>query len=230
MIAVADPPDGGEALRAAAAEVSTYDWVVFTSSNAVERFVPLLRDGRDLAGARLAVVGAATARALAAHRFAADLVPSDETADGLAAAMPAAPQAGARRGRVLFPRAAAARDVLAPGLRAKGWEVTEVDAYRTVAADAAHGVGADELDAASCADVITFTSPSAVTRYAELAGRRPLPPVVACIGPVTAEAAHRAGFHVDVVATEHSAEGLAASLVAHFGPPGHVGTVVAPPA
>ena len=81
--------------------------------------------------------------------------------------------------------------------------------------------------------MITFTSPSAVARYAELAGRRPLPPVVACIGPVTAEAAHRAGFHVDVVADEHSAEGLAAALVAHFGPAGDVGTggtVPAPPA
>ena len=138
----AEPADGG-------GRGVHYDWVVFTSSNAVERFVALLRDGRDLAGVRLAVVGAVTGRALAAHRLVADLVPPDETADGLVAAMPSAPEGAARRRRVLFPRAAAARDVLAPGLRAKGWEVVEVEAYRTVAADTAHGVGADELDAAA---------------------------------------------------------------------------------
>jgi len=48
----------------------------------------------------------------------------------------------------------------------------------------------------------------------ELAGGRRPPPVVACIGPVTAEAAARAGLHVDVVADEHSAAGLAAALSA----------------
>ncbi len=214
VIAVADPPDGGRALRTEAAGAGAYDWVVFTSANAVERFVGPLRDGRSLGGVRLAAVGAATARALATYRLAADLVPDDETAEGLVAAMPSAPPGSSRRGRVLFPRAVGARDVVAPGLRHKGWEVTEVDAYRTVAAAGAEGVGEHELDAASAADVITFTSPSTVTYYVELAGGRRPPPVVACIGPVTAEAAARAGLHVDVVADEHSAAGLAAALSA----------------
>ncbi len=61
-------------------------------------------------------------------------------------------------------------------------------------------------------DVITFTSPSTVTYYVDLARRRRPPPVVACIGPVTADAARRAGFQVDVVAVEHSAEGLVTAL------------------
>jgi len=216
VIAVADPPDGGAAMRAEAARVETYDWVVFTSSNAVERFVELLRDGRALGGARLAVVGGVTARALAAYHLAADLVPEEETAEGLVAAMPgAAPGASGSR-RVLFPRAVGARPVVAAGLRDKGWEVTEVDAYRTVPAGPAEGIGADELDAASRADVITFTSPSTVHCYAQLAGARRAPGVVACIGPVTAEAARGAGFGVEVVAAEHSADGLVAALVAHL--------------
>ncbi|MGD0378627.1 MAG: uroporphyrinogen-III C-methyltransferase [Acidimicrobiales bacterium] len=216
VIAVADPPDGGAAMRAEAARVETYDWVVFTSSNAVERFVELLRDGRALGGARLAVVGGVTARALATYHLAADLVPEEETAEGLVAAMPgAAPGASGSR-RVLFPRAVGAGPVVAAGLRDKGWEVTEVDAYRTVPAGPAEGIGADELDAASRADVITFTSPSTVHCYAQLAGARRAPGVVACIGPVTAEAARGAGFGVEVVAAEHSADGLVAALVAHL--------------
>jgi uroporphyrinogen III methyltransferase/synthase len=211
VIAIADPPDGGLALRVEAARAATYDWVVFTSANAVERFVGLLRDGRALGEARLAVVGEATARALAAYRLAADLIPDDETAAGLVAAMSNALSDGAPAGRVLFVRAAEAREVLAPGLRGKGWEVTEVDAYRTVSVG---GIGDDELDAASGADVMTFTSPSTVTHYAELAGSRRPPPVVACIGPVTAQAARHAGFDVDVVAAEHTVDGLVAALSA----------------
>jgi uroporphyrinogen III methyltransferase/synthase len=218
VIAIVDPPDGGRALRAEAARAESFDWVVFTSSNAVERLVGLLRDGRALGGVRLAAVGAATARALAAHRLVADLVPDDETAHGLVAAMPDAPSGGSRPGRVLFPRAREAQEDLAPGLRHKGWEVTEVEAYRTVPAGADEGIGKDELDAASGSDVITFTSPSSVKRYAALAAGRPPPRIVACIGPVTADAARAAGFRVDVVAADHSVEGLVVALVAHVAP------------
>jgi uroporphyrinogen III methyltransferase/synthase len=218
VIAIADPPDGGVALRAEAERADTYDWIVLTSFNAVDRFVGALRDGRALGRARLAVVGAATAQALADRHLVADLVAEEETADGLVAAMPAGPSDDTTPGRVLFPRAVGARDVVAPGLRRLGWDVTEVDAYRTVVAGEAQSVGDHELDAASYADVLTFTSPSTVAGYADLAGPLRVPPVVACIGPVTAEAARRAGFQVDVVATDHSVDGLVAALSAFLGP------------
>jgi uroporphyrinogen III methyltransferase/synthase len=243
VIAVTTPGDGGRALARAAAHADAYDWIVFTSANAVHRFVACLRDGRDLGRARLAAVGAATAAALAAHHLEADLVAADGTAAGLVASMPDAPAdagpgsaaAGSTptSGRVLFPRAAAARDVLAPGLRARGWTVDEVETYRTVTAAAHDGATADVLDAAAKADVVTFSSPSTVTGYLELAAGR-VPPVVACIGPVTADAARRAGLAVDVVADAHSAEGLVAALVEHFGPsaadPDPRGGGVGPPA
>jgi uroporphyrinogen III methyltransferase/synthase len=208
VITIAPPADGGKALRTAAQQASRFDWVVFTSANAVDRFVSLLRDGRDLGGARLAAVGEATARALATHRLAVDLVPEQETAEALAAAMPA----GRGGGRVLFPRAAAAREVLAPALRRRGWDVVEVEAYQTLTADASDGVTEALLDAASSADIVTLTSPSTVQGYTKVAGSRRRPPVVACIGPVTAEAARHAGYPVDVVAQDASAEGLVAAL------------------
>jgi uroporphyrinogen III methyltransferase / synthase len=210
VIAIADPADSGAALRAEAARAADYDWVVFTSVPAVERFVDVLRDGRALGSARLAAVGPATAEALAARHLVADLVPPVHTAAGLVDAM-AAP--GAPGGRVLFPRALEARDTLARGLRDRGWEVTEVVAYRTVAATDA--VSDDDLAAVSSADVVVFTSPSTVTHYATLAAGRAQPSVVACIGPVTAEAARRAGFSVAVVAEEHTAAGLVDALSVH---------------
>ncbi len=221
VIAIDDPPDGGEALRAEAGRAGGYDWIAFTSANAVERFVSALTDVRVLGGVRLAAVGGSTARALAAHRLVADLVPADESAAGLVAAMAGfspgtdggtGSGSGPGSGSVLFPRAVEARDVLAPGLRSQGWQVTEVEAYRTVIAGPDDGATEAALDAAATADVVTFTSPSTVDGYLRLAGGRPRPPVVACIGPVTAEAARRAGMSVDVVASDPSADGLVTAL------------------
>jgi uroporphyrinogen III methyltransferase/synthase len=219
VVAIADPPDGGTALRAAAERASSYDWIVFTSANAVHRFARLLRDGRSLGHACLAVVGLATAAALRAHHLVPDLVPEEATSEALVDTMPKAPldDPEGRPGRVLFPRAVEARDVVGPGLRAKGWDVDEVDAYETVAAGPSDGVDGAKLRAASDADVLTFASPSAVAHYRRLSDGRAVPPVVACVGPVTAQAARAAGFRVDVVASDHSAEGIVAALIDHLG-------------
>ena len=86
-------------------------------------------------------------------------------------------------------------------------------AYRTVTAGTADGVTAVALEAAAAADVITFSSPSTVAAYLELSEGK-VPPVIACIGPVTADAARKAGLVVDVVAAEHSAAGLVEALSA----------------
>jgi uroporphyrinogen III methyltransferase/synthase len=214
-IRFADPADGGAALRAAAEALTAgeYRWVVFTSGRAVERFVPLLRDARAFGAARIAAIGPGTAAALAAHNLHADLVPPEFVAESLLDAVPSG------SGRVLIPRAAVARDVLPAGLRAKGWTVEVVEAYRTEPARP----GAAALQAAAAADAITFTSSSTVTGYLEVAGRPAVPPFVACIGPVTAEAARSAGLRVDVVADVHTVDGLVAALRATLGATGPAG-------
>ena len=198
-IEIAEPADGGAALRAAAP--AAYDWVVLTSVNAVERTFAGLRDARAFGAAQVAAVGPGTAGALAARGVVADLVPESAVAEALVEAFPA----GA--GRVLLPQAAAARPVLAEGLRAKGWTVDAVEAYRTVPARP----GEEALAAAAKADAIAFTSSSTVTSWLALGAT--LPPVVACIGPVTAATAAEHGVPVTVVATEHSVEGLVDALV-----------------
>jgi uroporphyrinogen-III synthase len=123
-------------------------------------------------------------------------------------------------GTVLFPRAETVRGTLAAGLRAKGWVVDEVVAYRTVASVP----GADALDAARRADAITFTSSSTVDHAIALLGPDGLPPVVVSIGPVTSGSARAAGVEVTAEAEPHTIEGLVEAVVAAFGPRG------APPA
>jgi uroporphyrinogen-III synthase len=117
---------------------------------------------------------------------------------------------------VLLPRAAVARDVLPLALAGKGYEVDIVETYRTVRPEPAAGV----LEAVRSADAVTFTSSSTVTGWLELFGREQIPPVVGCIGPITAATAREAGIAVDFEATEHSIAGLVAALVAHAGTTG----------
>lgn len=213
------PEDGGAALARAAASASGYTWIAFTSANAVHRFAAQLRDGRDLGRARLAAVGPSTAAALATHHLAVDLVPERSNAEGLVAALGQAPSGG----RVLFPRAAGAREVLPEGLRAEGWEVDEVVAYRTVEGACPPAVVADEVGAA---DAVVFASPSAVRGFrgsVDDAGRPlRLPPLVACIGEVTAEAARRAGIDDPAVAGAPTPAAVVALLA------GRLGTAEAP--
>jgi uroporphyrinogen III methyltransferase/synthase len=206
-IAIGGPADGGAALRAAAEHLAAYAWVVLSSANAVERLMACVRDARSFGPARVGVVGTATAAALGRHGVAADLVPADFTAAALIAAFPAPEGSGA----VLVPQSARARPTVADGLAAKGWRVDAVTAYETVAAAPSDAVLLD----ASAADAIVFSSPSTVDGWLA-AGPHATPPVVACIGPVTAAAARERGVAVTVVADDHTAAGVAAALATHF--------------
>jgi len=94
---------------------------------------------------------------------------------------------------------------VADGLRAKGWDIDVVVAYRTVPVP---------VDDPPTADAIAFTSSSTVRNYVDAVGVEHVPPVVACIGPVTAQTAEELGLHVDVVAETATVDGLVDALVA----------------
>ncbi len=213
VIHIEDPTDGGSALAAALGEVARYDWLIVTSANGARRVLAGLPDARALGGVGVAAIGPGTAAALAEGNVRADLVPERFVAESLLEAFPAPPEDG---GRVLLARAAVARDTFPEGLRAAGWDVEVVEAYRTVPAHPEAAL----LDATAAADIVTFTSSSTVTRYLEVAGPDRVPPIVACIGPVTAATAREAGLTVTVEATEHTIPGLVQALIDHVGDPG----------
>ncbi len=206
VIEIVDAADGGAALRAAATHVGDYDWVVLTSPNGARRFLDAVGDARALGGVKVAVIGTGTGAAVSERFVEADLVPERFVAESLLDAFPDPPPDG---GRVLLARAEVARDVLPEGLRAKGWDVEVVDAYRTVRAEP----DADRLAEVAAADIVTFTSSSTVTKFLEVAGAAHLPRMVACIGPITAATARDAGIVVDAEAEEHSIDGLVAAVV-----------------
>jgi uroporphyrinogen III methyltransferase/synthase len=207
-----DAADGGAALRAAAARVAADDWVVFTSVNAVDRFMATLRDARALAGVQVAAVGPATADALRLNGVEADLVPAEHSARGLIDVFPVG------EGHVLFPCADLAPDTIPAGLTERGWHVERVEAYRTVPASAPEPA---LLARVGAADAIAFTASSSIAAYLALRTPEgapvPMPAHVVCIGPTTAAAAREAGLTGVYEAWGASADGMVAELADYFG-------------
>jgi len=207
MIRIMPPHDPDPLLRAAA-NASAFDWIVFTSANAVESFMAAFLDGsrdiRSLNGPRLCTVGSGTAERLARYGIKVDLIPDEFRAEAVVEAMT---RDGSITGAsVLVPRADIGRDVIAEGLRAAGAMITDVIAYRTVLEEAQQDGGPDIyrmlLDGGI--DVVTFTSPSAVRNFSAIYGAEQTidllkNTVVAAIGPVTADAATQLGLDVTVV-------------------------------
>ncbi len=203
VIAIEDPADRGAALRDSCRRLADgrFEWVVCTSTNAVARLLAAMGDARAPSTVRWAAVGVGTARSLSAAGFPPDLVPAVSGSDALAAEFPwAVPPAAT----VLFPRAEVVRGTMVAGLRAKGWSVEEVVAYRTVAG----APGREAVEEAARSAVIAFTSSSTVTRAIELLGREGIPPLVVSIGPMTSDTARRAGLLVAKEARPHTLAGL----------------------
>jgi uroporphyrinogen III methyltransferase / synthase len=165
------------------------------------------RDARALAGATVAAIGPGTARALAEHGIAADIVPERFVAEALVEAL-AGVEVGGKR--VLVARAAEARNVLPDALRERGAEVDVVSLYETVREEPSDKA----VESAQAADYVTFTSSSTVTNLiAALGDRFPQGARVVSIGPVTSDTARAAGLTVDVEAQRHDIDGLIAALL-----------------
>ena len=211
-IAITDAKDGGVALRDALCRLESFDWLVFSSPNAVERVFSELHDARGLWGVSIAAMGSVTARALLARGIVADLVPTRYVADALIEDFPSNLDGRASKGgRVLIPRASIAPNALPEGLAARGWEVEVVEAYQTVRPPLREGV----LEDLEGADMVIFTSSSTVTGFFELAGASLLPPVIASIGPVTSKTLEDAGFPPTIEAAEHTIPGLMGAILAY---------------
>ena len=218
------PPEDPTELARACAEVGTYDWIVFTSANAVDHFMRSLLsccDVRDLKGVRICTIGPSTSARLAKYGIRIDLTPTESRTEALIEAMRAHGQL--RGAKVMLPRADIARELLAEGLREAGADVVEVAAYRTVLASSErqgeHDVYRMLLDRQ--VDAVTFTSASTVRNFVEILGRDQAvdllrTTVVASIGPVTAEAAQQLDITTSVMPERYTIPDLVEALVEHF--------------
>ncbi len=195
---------------------SAYNWVIFTSPNAIAIFLRHLHqrgyDARAFSRAQIAAIGPGTADALSHAGLTADLVPQRYVAEGLLDAFAARAVAGQR---FLLPRANGARDTLIDGLERRGAAVDELTLYRAAVPTSPDLEGLRRLRSGDI-DVATFASSSAVRNLIEMLGGdlAPLRSIhIAAIGPVTAQAVRDAGLEVAVEAAEYTIPGLVQALV-----------------
>ena len=202
-IAVEPPRSPAQMERAVKGLVDgRYQWVVFTSTNAVravwEKFGEFGLDARAFSGVKIACVGQATADRVRAFGITPELVPSGEQSSlGLLDEFPPYDDVFDPVNRVLLPRADIATETLAEGLRERGWEIEDVTAYRTVRA-APPPASTREMIKSGGFDAVCFTSSSTVRNLVGIAGKPHARTIVACIGPKTAETAAEFGLRVDV--------------------------------
>ena len=201
-IEITDPVGGGSELVDAVGYIERFDWIVFTSQNAVDRFFGALDDTRRLGAVRIAAVGTGTEAAVRAHGVGVDLVPTRAVADALVADFPSG------SGAVLFPKGDRASSVVEEGLSAKGWLVSAIVVYRTVPST----VDVDHVLLRG-AQLITFTSGTTVEGFLAKYGADLLPSVIGSIGPVTSSVIKNLGLQVGFEAKRHDLEGLCEAVV-----------------
>jgi uroporphyrinogen III methyltransferase/synthase len=213
------PPQDWNALDGAINKLDMYDWLIFTSANGVqyffERLFALNKDIRALKGIKICCIGPATAEQITKRGIKVDLVPEHYISEGI---LKSFAEIDMQKKKVLIPRAAQARDILPEGLKKMGALVDVVTAYATVSSGEKKKK-LEELIREKHIDVITFTSSSTITNFLEIMGKDfSIPPQIkiACIGPVTAATARKAGLKVDIQKDEYTMPGLVHALIDYF--------------
>ncbi len=197
-----------------------YEWVAFTSVNAVkavrEKFEEYGLDARAFSGLKIAAVGDKTAEAIETWGIKPDLIPSGEqSAKGLLDDWPPYDELLDPINRVFLPRADIATETLVAGLIELGWEVDDVTAYRTVRAAPPPAPTREAIKGGKF-DAVLFTSSSTVRNLVGIAGKPHPSTIIACIGPATAKTAEEHGLRVDVLA-EKPAVDILIDALAEFG-------------
>ncbi len=208
-----EPPEDARAFAHLVQDVHTYDWVVFTSPNGVEKFFEgfftAYDDARSFGKPRIAAIGPSTAKKIAEYRFTTDLMPEKFVAEGLVEAFA---KEAIENQTILWVKAEETRDVICEELMKQGAIVDKCIAYRTVP-ETDDPTGAAERFREEGADVVTFTSGSTVENFFVLGLPWPGGCRAASIGPVTSEALRAAGHEPGIEATKSDLPGLVEAIL-----------------
>lgn len=198
------------------ADAHTYDWLIFTSPNGVEKFFDAFyatyEDARSLGGPRIAAIGPSTANKIKEYRFTVDLIPEKFVAEGLIEAFK---NESIEHQKLMWIKAEETRDVIYHELTALGAIVDSCLAYRTVP-ETSDPTGAVEKLRSEGADLITFASGSAVESFFNLGLEWPEGCEAASIGPVTSKALREAGKEPVIEAQEHNIPGLVKGIKGYY--------------
>jgi len=215
------PPKSWEAVDRAIKDLSSYDWLVFTSVNGVkfffERLFAIGKDVRALGHLKTAVIGPATRDKLAEFGLNSDIVPETYRAESVVDAFLGKAVSGSR---ILLPRAREARSVLPDRLTEMGATVDAVEVYETNIAAGSKDALMQHLRSGRL-DMVTFTSSSTVKNFKSLLPESGIEAligglVMASIGPITTDTAESLGFSIDVKAESYTIPGLCDAIVDYY--------------
>ena len=218
------PPDSWEETDQAITHLQSFDWVLFTSINAIHHFFKRLydqgQDSRTLHGVSIAAIGRVTANILLEYGLKADLIPDEFTGDGLAEAMV---QQGLEGQKILIPRALKAREILEKTIQENGGKVVVAPVYQNVPPVYEGTVLREEIKNGEV-DMVTFTSSSTVTNFMAMLNATDNKELqeflkdvkIAVIGPVTAKTVQKFGLTIDVQPETYTIASMVDSIVDYF--------------
>lgn len=192
-----------------------YDWIIFTSPNGIDHFWRRLkmkgRDARSLSGLKIGAIGPKTALKLENIGIMVDFLPDEYSSRGIIRRLRNFKIKGKK---ILLPRADIAPSSLPEGLKKLGARVEEVVAYRNQLSGGEGLVMVKNRLKNGEIDIIVFTSSSSVSNFVKLMGAIDLGNAeVACIGPITASEAEKAGIKPDIVPADYTIEGLVEKII-----------------
>ena len=213
-----NPPKNILPLKKSIDNISSFDWVIFTSVNGVQFFFDTLysqnKDVRILGHLKFACIGPVTKKILKKYGIISDVLPETYKAESVVKAFSGIEIKGKN---ILIPRAKDARAVLPQELKKMGAIVEEVTAYETSLVDNDKDTLVKMLENNDI-DIVTFTSSSTVKNFAELLPSDKFEKLInnvssACIGTITEKAARSRGFSPEIVATDYAIDGLMSSIL-----------------
>lgn len=220
-IKITDPDDNYAGLDKSIDNIHTYDWLIFTSVNGVEKFFDRLHckhhDTRILNHVKIAAIGGNTAEKLLTYGIKADCVPEEFRAESLLTKLQ--PYIN-KNSHILLARAKEARAILPEKLHQAGAAVDVIQCYRTVTADFDYSAIIDKFKAGKI-DLITFTSSSTVLNLLKLInGKTELlnDVLTACIGPITAATCRAHGLKSNIIAQTYTIDGLTNAIKNFYQP------------
>jgi len=196
-------------LKKALNKILNFNWLVFTSPNAVDIFWQFLdqtkKDIRILSHLKIAVIGPATAEKLLERGIKPDLMPKKYVAESLWQEFK---KRKITKAKILLPCSKNARQTLKEGLENLGHQVTRIHIYETVKPAS---FSEDKKALIAKADFITFTSSSTAQNF--FAVYKKTKATLACIGPITAMTVKELGFKADLIAKEYTIKGLVQAIL-----------------
>ncbi len=212
------PPKSWKAVDTAILKMPSFDWLVFTSVNGVEKFMERAlsrgKDARIFSETKICAIGPATADKLKEYSLRADAMPPEYVSESLAVCL--AGKEDLRGKKILLVRSNLGREYLGVELSRKGARVEEVAAYRT---EPVRGIGRELVRnfKEKKIDQVTFTSSSTVKNFAAALGKKAFPKIKnktkwITIGPVTSQTARSLGLKIHRQAREYTIPGLVEAI------------------